>query len=105
MRSQLPHGSTKTSGAPRCFLARIGTKMIKISERALMLNTYASQASNAAVSSENLALYEVQKPFVVPILQARRLWNTALDALSYDVGLFSASLLAKGTVVDTEAPA
>jgi hypothetical protein len=71
--------------------------MINISEHALMSNTYASQATNAAVSAENLALYEVQKPLVEPILRACRLWNIALDALFYDVGLFSASLLAKGT--------
>lgn len=79
--------------------------MIKISGRAVMPNTYASQATNAAVSPENLALYEAQKPFVEPILRACRLWNTAFDTLFYDVELLSASLLGKGEVVDTEAPA
>jgi hypothetical protein len=54
---------------------------------------------------ENLALYEVQKPFVEPLLRWCRLWNTALDGLFYDVGLLSVALLARGAVVDTEVPA
>jgi hypothetical protein len=65
----------------------------------------ATRAIHNAVSPENLALYEVQKPFVEPLLRWCRLWNTALDGLFYDVGLLSAALLAKGAVVDTEVPA
>jgi hypothetical protein len=70
-----------------------------------MPDASAAQAIYNAVSPENLALYEVQKPFVEPLLRWCRLWNTALDGLFYDVGLLSAALLANGAVIDTEAPA
>ena len=40
--------------------------------------------SSAAFS--NLELYNLQKPFVEPMLRLCRLSNTALDALFYDVG-------------------
>ena len=64
-----------------------------------------AQAIRNSVSPENLALYEVQKPFVEPLLRWCRLWNTAFDGLFYDVGVLGAALLAKGAVVDTEVPA
>ena len=70
-----------------------------------MPNASAAQAIHNAVSPENLALYEAQKPFVEPLLRWCRLWNTALDGLFYDVGLLSVALLARGDVVDTEVPA
>jgi hypothetical protein len=70
-----------------------------------MPNPSAARAINNAISPENLALYEVQKPFVEPLLRWCRLWNTALDGLFYDVGLLSVALLARGAVVDTEAAA
>ena len=70
-----------------------------------MPNASVGQAIHNPVSPENLALYEVQKPFVEPLLRWCRLWNTALDGLFYDVDLLSAALLAKGAVVDTEVPA
>jgi hypothetical protein len=70
-----------------------------------MPNTTARQVTQAAVSPENLALYEVQRPFVEPLLRWCRLWNTGIDILFYDVALVTAALLAKGRVVDTEAPA
>ena len=70
-----------------------------------MTNPSAARAINNAISPENLALYEVQKPFVEPLLRWCRLWNTALDGLFYDVGLLSVALLARGAVVDTEVPA
>jgi hypothetical protein len=57
------------------------------------------------VLPENLALYELQKPFVEPLLRWCRICNTAFDGLFYDVGLLSAALFAKGDLVDTEAPA
>jgi hypothetical protein len=69
-----------------------------------MPNTYASQAISTAVSPENLALYEVQKPFIEPVLRSGRLWNTALDILFYDVGVLTSALLAKGIVINTQAP-
>jgi hypothetical protein len=75
-----------------------------VDEGTLMPNTSASQAISTAVSPENLTLYEVQKPFIEPTLRWGRLWNTALDILFYDVGLFTSVLLAKGMVVNTEAP-
>jgi len=70
-----------------------------------MSNTRASQPRHFAVSSENLALYEVQRPFIEPILRSCRLWNTTFDALFYDVGLLTTALLTKGTIVVTEARA
>jgi len=65
----------------------------------------ASQPRHFAVSPENLALYEVQKPFIEPILRSWRLWNTTFDTLFYDVGLLTTALLTKGTIVVTEATA
>jgi hypothetical protein len=57
------------------------------------------------MSPESLTLYEVQKPFIEPILRTCRLWNTTFDTLFYDVGLLTASLFMKGTIVVTEARA
>jgi hypothetical protein len=57
-------------------------------------------ASSPAVS-DNLALYELQKPFVEPLLRLLRLTNTALDALFYDVGVLTRALQAQDTVVNT----
>ena len=70
-----------------------------------MPNTSASRAISTAVSPENLALYEVQKPFIEPALRWGRLWNTTLDILFYDVGVLTSALLAKGMVINTGAPA
>jgi hypothetical protein len=69
-----------------------------------MPNASLAQAIDNAVSPDNLALYEVQKPFVEPLLRWCRLWNTAIDGLFYDVGVLNAALLAKGAIVDTEVP-
>jgi hypothetical protein len=59
----------------------------------------------AAVSSEaasnNLALYDLQKPFVEPMLRLCRLGNTALDALFYDVGALTTKLLAQHIIINT----
>jgi hypothetical protein len=60
----------------------------------------------AAASPEaagNLELYELQKPFVEPMLRLCRLGNTALDAMFYDVGALSTKLWAQHTVIHTEA--
>jgi hypothetical protein len=57
--------------------------------------------SQAAFS--NLDLYNLQKPFVEPMLRLCRLSNTALDALFYDVGALTTKLLAQHTVIDTGA--
>jgi hypothetical protein len=54
-----------------------------------------------SLSAENLALFELQKPFVEPMLRLCRLTNTALDILFYDVSALTAVLLAKGTIIDT----
>jgi hypothetical protein len=70
-----------------------------------MPNASAVQAIQNAVLPENLALYELQKPFVEPVLRWCRIWNTVFDGLFYDVGLLSTALLAKGELVDTEVPA
>jgi hypothetical protein len=55
----------------------------------------------AALSSNDLALYEIQKPMVEPILRMFRLTNTALDFLFYDVGAFAAAMSNRGAVVDS----
>src|ERR1700680_971914 len=60
--------------------------------------------SGSALSAANLSLYELQRPFVEPVLRMCRLTNTAFDALFYDVGALTAALWAKGTAVDTGLP-
>lgn len=70
-----------------------------------MSDTSVSQPRHFALSPENLAFYEVQRPFIEPILRSCRLWNTTFDALFYDVGLFTTALFTKGTIVVTEARA
>jgi hypothetical protein len=54
--------------------------------------------------ADTLALYELQKPFVEPLLRLCRFTKTALDTLFYDVGALTAALLAKGTTIDTGVP-
>jgi hypothetical protein len=49
----------------------------------------------------DLALYELQKPLVEPLLRMFRMTNTALDVLFYDVGAFTAEMFKHGAVVDT----
>src|SRR5438045_1560230 len=56
------------------------------------------------VPADTLAIYDLQKPFVEPMLRLCRLTNTALDTLFYDVGALTAALLAKGTAIDTGMP-
>src|ERR1700730_17307199 len=58
-------------------------------------------AASSPAASDNLALYELQKPFVEPLLRLFRLTNTALDALCYDVGVLTRAGLAHDTVVNT----
>jgi len=54
-----------------------------------------------SLSTGDLAMYELQKPFVEPMLRMCRLTNTALDVLFYDVGVLMVALLARGKMVDT----
>jgi hypothetical protein len=56
---------------------------------------------STTLSTQNLALYNLQKPFVEPMLRMCRLTNTALDILFYDVGALTAALWAKGTAIKT----
>ncbi len=56
------------------------------------------------VPADTLAIYDLQKPFVEPLLRLCRLTNTALDTLFYDVGALTAALSAKGTAIDTGGP-
>ena len=60
-------------------------------------------AASSPAASDNLALYELQRPFVEPLLRLFRLTNTALDTLFYDVGVLTRALLAQDTVVNTGA--
>ena len=43
-------------------------------------------ATPTSLSNETQMLYELQKPFVEPLLRMFRLNNTAIDALVYDAG-------------------
>src|SRR5258708_21891681 len=62
----------------------------------------ANDGQAAAVGGgSDLALYELQKPLVEPLLRMFRMSNTALDMLFYDVGAFTAAMFRHGTVVDT----
>src|SRR3954452_12272079 len=56
------------------------------------------------VPPDTLAIYDLQKPFVEPLLRLCRLTNTALDTLFYDVGALTAALSGKGTAIDTGGP-
>src|SRR5450755_2415075 len=60
-------------------------------------------AALSPAAAGNLELYELQKPFVEPMLRLCRLGNTALDAMFYDVGALTEKLLAQHTVIDTGA--
>jgi hypothetical protein len=63
----------------------------------------AQPTAPATMSPQNLAMYELQKPFVEPMLRMFRLTNTALDVIFYDVGALTAALWEKGTAIDTGA--
>lgn len=60
-------------------------------------------AAPSPEAAGNLKLYELQKPFVEPMLRLCRIGNTALDAMFYDVGALSTTLWAQHTVINTEA--
>ncbi|SHJ30291.1 hypothetical protein SAMN05444159_0247 [Bradyrhizobium lablabi] len=62
-----------------------------------------SAAASSLAAYGNLKLYDLQKPFVEPMLQLCRLTNTALDALFYDVGALATTLLAQGIDINTGA--
>jgi hypothetical protein len=62
-----------------------------------------SAAAPSEAASGNLELYNLQKPFVEPMLRFCRLSNTALDVLFYDVGALTTKLLAQHTLIDTGA--
>jgi len=50
-----------------------------------------------------LSWFEVPRPLIEPTLRALRLWNTALDALFYDVTAVVTDLLLHGSIVVAEA--
>jgi hypothetical protein len=65
-----------------------------------------ADAGPASVGGDSdLALYELQKPLVEPLLRMFRMTNTALDMLFYDVGAFTAEMFKHGAVVDTRVDA
>src|SRR4051812_48227644 len=78
--------------------AGLGTKAMPMSNISAG-DTAAGRQPTA--SADHLALYELQKPFVEPLLRLCRLTNTALDTLFYDVRALTAALLEKGTAIDT----
>ncbi len=67
---------------------------------------YSSPAKSGASPAplDNLALYELQKPLIEPMLRLCRLGNTALDILFYDVNVLTKALFEKGTGIDTGMP-
>jgi hypothetical protein len=58
-------------------------------------------AANRFPGMGNLALFELQKSLVEPVLRTCRFFNTALDVLFYDTGVLTTALLAKGRTIDT----
>jgi len=64
-------------------------------------NTIPTGDQSGNIPTPDLTLYELQKPFVEPMLRMCRFTNTALDVLFYDVGKFSAAMLARGSTIDT----
>jgi hypothetical protein len=56
------------------------------------------------LSAGDLTLYELQQPFVEPLLRMFRFTNTALDVLFYDVEVLRSSILAKDTRIGTIRP-
>jgi hypothetical protein len=83
---------------------RVAGLAIKDSAMTDTVSAPATNAGSAALASENLALYELQKPFVEPMLRLCRLTNTALDVLFYDVGALTSALFARGWSIDTRQP-
>jgi hypothetical protein len=70
-----------------------------------MSDTLADKIANFSDSSPgSLALYDLQRPFVEPMLRWCRLANTAIDFLFYDVGVLTSALLARGTTINAGAP-
>ena len=63
-----------------------------------------TSAAPSQAAFSNLDLYNLQKPFVEPMLRLCRLGNTALDAMFYDVGALTMKLLAQHVLIDTGAP-
>jgi hypothetical protein len=59
------------------------------------------QSPPPGFASGDLALYELQRPLVEPLLRMFRFCNTGLDFLFYDVGPFVAAMLAHGSVIET----
>jgi len=58
-------------------------------------------AALPTLSAGDLTLYELQQPFVEPLLRVFRFTNTVLDVLFYDVEVLRLSLLGKDTLIDT----
>jgi hypothetical protein len=61
----------------------------------------ADAATPVSLSNETQMLYELQKPFVEPLLRMFRLTNTAIDVLFYDVGVLTTELWERGTAIKT----
>jgi hypothetical protein len=69
-----------------------------------MINTPQAEPTYAAGSTANLALYELQRPFVEPVLRCFRFANTLLDTLFYDVGVLATALMARGIKINADEP-
>jgi hypothetical protein len=65
------------------------------------VDSAAADVRSNPVAGGDLALYELQKPMVEPLLRMFRLANTALDVLFYDVGAFTSAMSTRGMAVDT----
>ena len=58
--------------------------------------------SPSDLSKSDLALFDVPRQLIVPLLSYFRQLNTAADALDYDVALFWLRLFTRGIMVTTE---
>ena len=67
--------------------------------------TSKSNPAAAFLSPDNLKLYELQKPFVEPLLMLCRAFNTTLDTAFYDIDVLKTELAARGRTVGTGWPA
>jgi hypothetical protein len=66
-----------------------------------MIDTPQAKPTYAAGSPADLALSELQRPFVEPLLRCFRFANTLLDTLFYDVGALTSALMARGMKINT----
>jgi hypothetical protein len=86
-------------GRKRGSRARRKAYKVRVPAGATATEQTVNQDGDTATGGD-LALYELQKPLVEPLLRMFRLTNTTLDMLFYDVAAFTAEMFRRGSVVD-----